>query len=311
MASKKSSSDKLREVEIEVFGHRFKTLPGLAEDLITLEKEGAIYSHFWDESSQTFKYYRIRLLPKEIFEYTEAHVAKQQFDDAIEKGANFEKALKAITNPMIRERVNSYGDYGNSRLKNGLVVDIRGCAASFYPPEMEALVCGQRPDRYELLPKLNEIDKTNLAIKVIDNFRVSAHSLRTRGHGRPAFLIENEYDVQDLLFACVRSVFDDARREEWTPKHAGGAKRIDIVLPSAGVLVETKFVRTSAHANSLANEIKIDLESYHSHPACKTILVMIYDPQSLIVDPDVLSRDLSGHRTKGSSAFDVQVMVRR
>jgi hypothetical protein len=33
-------------IEVEVFGHKFRELSGNAEDLITLEREGAIYSHF-------------------------------------------------------------------------------------------------------------------------------------------------------------------------------------------------------------------------------------------------------------------------
>lgn len=44
----------------DIFGHQFRTLRGLAEDLITLEKEGAIYSHIWDEKSQTARYCRIK-----------------------------------------------------------------------------------------------------------------------------------------------------------------------------------------------------------------------------------------------------------
>lgn len=298
-------------IEIEAFGHCFLALRGNAEDLITLEKEGAIYSHFWDEASQTFRYYRIRFLPIEIFQYVEAHIAQQQFYDAKADGASFSEALEAIQNSAIRQRVVSYGNYGQTVLKNGDIVDIRGCAASFYPPEMEAIVCGQRPDRYELLPNLNQVDKTSLLIKIIDNFRVAARLLAERGHNRPSFVIENEYDVQDLLFACIRSVFDDARPEEWTPKHAGTAKRVDIVVPSAETLIETKFVRTSSHAKSVVDEIKIDIESYHNHLNCKTLLVLIYDPKILITDPTAIENDLSGHRTKAKSTFKVQVMVRR
>ena len=47
----------LETVDIDAFGHRFKDLPpGIAEELITLEKEGALYAHYWDDGSSTFKY---------------------------------------------------------------------------------------------------------------------------------------------------------------------------------------------------------------------------------------------------------------
>ena len=68
-------------VDIEVFGYKFKEiLPGNAEDLVTLEKEGAIYVHHYDEKSGKFNYYRIKFLPKEIFEYAKWNKSIIPFD---------------------------------------------------------------------------------------------------------------------------------------------------------------------------------------------------------------------------------------
>ena len=299
------------DIEFEAFGHRFRTIPELAEDLITLEKEGAVYTHFWDEDSQVFKYYKISLLPKEIVEYVESHVEKQRFDDALDAGASFDEALQSIVNPEIRKRVVSYGDEERTELRDGTVDDIRGCPASFYTAELEYLLCGGRLDRYEMLPNLGYADKRNLIISMLDNFRVAASELVNRGHNRPPFTIENEYDVQDLLYACIRSVFNDAKREEWTPHHAGSAKKIDIVVPSAETVVEVKFVRDRAHSKKLADEIKIDIESYHTHGSCRLLLFLVYDPSCCIADPEPLQNDLSGRRTKDDVSLKVQVLVRR
>jgi hypothetical protein len=139
-------------VEITAFGHKFRVLQGLAEDLITLEREGVIYSHFWSNEIQDFKYYRIKFLPVEIFLYVEAHIAKQEFDDAINSGSTFEEALAAINNRIIADKVRSYGNYGKSLLKDGTTADLRGCYASFCGKEVEELICGGKPDRYEVLP---------------------------------------------------------------------------------------------------------------------------------------------------------------
>jgi hypothetical protein len=297
-------------IEATVFGHRFRDLPGLIEDLITLEKEGATYSHFWDHQSKTFRYYRIPFLPREIYQYVEAHVSKQEFNTAIESGASFEQALAAISNQEIAQRVRSYGDYGHTKLKDGTELDLRGCAASFYPPEIEALQCGQRPDRYQPLPDLRGIDKPSLLIQMIDYFPVVARFMAQRGSGRPPVVVENEYDVQHLLFIAVRSVFEDARLEDWTPKHAGASKRIDIVVPSAETVLETKIIRNASHAKSVADELKIDIESYHAHPSCKRLLALIYDPSGYIVDPAAIANELSGTRVKGDSKFEVHVLVR-
>jgi len=163
----------------------------------------------------------------------------------------------------------------------------------------------------ESLPNFGSVDETSLLIRLIDNFRIGARILADRSHSRPAFVIENEYDVQDLLFVGIRGVFNDARLEEWTPKHAGNSKRVDIVVPSLGALVETKYIRSRSHARSVADEIKIDIESYHSYHACRSVLVLVYDPNASIPDPEVLETDLSGRRVKGNSTFDVRIMVRR
>jgi hypothetical protein len=233
-------------VTISAFGHLFEDYPsGLAEDLITLEKEGAIYSHFAlpgterGDGSAEFGYYRIPFLPKEIFEYVEASLAFHQYQQARDAGASFDEALAALDNPEIADRVRRWGNYGKMKLKNGMVYDGRGCHASFYPPGMEALVCGARRDRYESLPELPAArDRLALVMQVLNNFSIAARILGKRQRNASPFEIVDEYDVQDLLFTVLRTVFEDARREEWTPQIAGSAKRMDIVIASLESVVE-------------------------------------------------------------------------
>lgn len=297
-------------VEVTAFGHTFQDFRGNTADLVTLEREGAIYSHFWDEESQAFRYYRIRFLPKEIFQYVEAHLTRQQFLNAEASGADFKEALNAISDPEIRERVRSYGDCGHTVLQDGTEADLRGCLASFLPAGMEELVRGQRPDRYELLPEIADDNKIALILGTIDNFPVVRRFLSDRKHGRPNFPMQNEYDTQDLLFSVLRSVFHDASPEEWTPPHGSSSKRIDIVIPSIETVIEVKHVRDKRHAKTVANELKVDIESYHVHPKCKALVAFVHDPEQHIVDPGPIMRDLSGRRVKGDSEFDVHVLVR-
>lgn len=137
-----------------------------------------------------------------------------------------------------------------------------------------------------------------------------ARALSDRGHGRPPFEIVNEYDVQDLLFATLRAAFPDARREVWTPQPAAGGRRIDIVLPGASIVIETKYVRDAAHARRVGDELRIDFETYHSHPTCKHLLALVVDPAQQIRDPRQFEVDLSGLRQKGSSIFEAIVVLR-
>jgi hypothetical protein len=303
-------------VTFEAFGHTWVNYPaGLAEDLVTLEREGAVYSHFADRGSEqpdgtaTFSYYRVPLLPAEVFQFVEASIAYQEFHAALAGGASFDAALLAIANPEIAERVKTYGGYG--REDDGTRVDIRGCHASFYPDGMEDLLCGHERDRYEALPEVEPSrERLALVMQVVNAFPVVERILKDRGHGRPSFLVENEYDLQDLLFSVLRSVFEDVQREEWTPKQAGSAKRIDIVIPSADVVIETKFVRDKAHGKAVADELRIDFESYHAHQHCRNLIAVCLDPGDNILDPAQFESGLSGLRKKDDHEFNVTVLVR-
>ncbi len=309
--AKRIDGSEIEHVDIEVFGHKFKgLLPGNAEDLITLEKEGAVYANFYEEKTGNFKYYRIKFLPKEIFEYVEAIVAQQQYFEGMKKwNGNFDQALECISNKQIAERVKTYESYAVIDGKK-IKVDIRGCEASFLPRELEALVCGRRPERYELLPQINTKDKVAIILDIFDGISNNINFLLHRKHNKSTFTVEDEYDLQDILYVIIKSIFSDAKSEEHTIKHAGGAKIVDIVVPSINVVIEIKYVRNKNHASSVADEIKIDIESYHVHPNCDTLCVLIYDPKKYIIDSYSLMKDLTGLRVINTRKFEIRTIVK-
>lgn len=297
-------------VDVEAFGRRFRQLlPGLAEDLVTLEKEGALYCHFWREKSGAFRYYRVRLLPVEIVQYVDGSAAQQEFEQARRTGASFDEALGAIKNPTVRRLVETYE--GIVKVEGERVpYDNRGCFASFLPRELEALLCGHRPDRYEPLPDLGD-ERSRMAIvrHSCTSFPATARHLSARGRGRPPIVVENEYDVQDLLYAALRGVFPDVRYEDWAPQVAGRAHRIDLVFPDLGLVLEVKMVRNESHAKTVIDELMVDFESYHSHPDCSRLIAYVYDPRRLISDPARISSELSGLRIKNNHRFEVEVII--
>jgi hypothetical protein len=68
-------------VSITAFGYTFeRLLTGNAQDLKTLESEGAIYAEFADRDEDgkflgSFTRYRVEFKPPEIVEYVQAHIA--------------------------------------------------------------------------------------------------------------------------------------------------------------------------------------------------------------------------------------------
>lgn len=302
-------------VSIEAFGHTFREIATeLAEDLRSLEREGTVYSRFANRDKDgnfagTFTRNRIKLTPGEIVEYVEAHLAMQQFEQEYERTGDFSAAILGISDERFRKRVVEYADYGRRQREE--LGDLRGCLASFLGPKLEALTCGAMPDRYERLNDEGETlaDHREGVLRALESIAIAARRLSDRAHGRPPFVVEKEYDVQDLTEIALRGAAIDVVREEWTPKRAGSAKRIDLVVPSLEAVIECKIVRDKSHARSIADELRIDFECYHDHPSCKTLYAYIYDPARHISDPVQFCRDLNGVRRKRDHEFNVEITI--
>ena len=119
-------------------------------------------------------------------------------------------------------------------------------------------------------------------------------ALRDRHAGRPPFVVEDEYDLQDLLHGLLKLFFDDVRPEDYAPERGGGRSRLDFVLKTEKVVVETKMTRAGLGAREVGEELIIDIERYRSHPDCAALLAMVYDPDQRIINRRSLEVDLSG-----------------
>lgn len=155
----------------------------------------------------------------------------------------------------------------------------------------------------------SDSNKNELLVSALKSVAVSARKLGNRSHGRDNLQVTSEYGVQDLAELALRSIFPDVEREEWTPKSAGAAKRIDIVIPSVSTVIECKFIRDSGHAGKVADVLRIDFECYHEYAACHDLFVYIYDPNHHIIDPDKFASSLSGPRNKRDHSFSVYVLI--
>lgn len=136
-------------------------------------------------------------------------------------------------------------------------------------------------------------------------FHQIARQLRNRYSQRPTLDVEDEYDVQDLLHALLRLSFDDIRPEEWTPSYAGKSARMDFLLKSEQIVVETKKTRKGLDAKELGDQLIIDIQRYQSHPDCKTLFCFVYDPEARIVNPKGIESDLS----KPHNSLNVTVQI--
>ena len=91
--------------------------------------------------------------------------------------------------------------------------------------------------------------------------------------------IENEYDLQHLLYAVIKPLYPDARREV-SDDSGVGTVRSDIIILSLNTIIEAKCTRTSTNLKKLTEEIEADIVHYKAD----YIFFYIYDKEKIIKD---------------------------
>lgn len=124
-------------------------------------------------------------------------------------------------------------------------------------------------------------------------FQLFVDRLQARQRDRPAFSVDDEYDVQDLLHAILKLHFDDVRPEEWSPSYAGNSSRIDFYLPRERTIIEAKMTRKGLGQREVANELIIDIARYAQMPKVDRLICLVYDPTRRCSNPSALEHDLA------------------
>lgn len=173
-------------------------------------------------------------------------------------------------------------------------------ATNYNPPSKYHAVFGvnilQKLKKYVIEnPRNYEHEKTDVIeqlIQIFKNFHRVAVQLAKRKHGRPPYIIENEYDVQDLLYAFLSILFDDVRREEWTPSYCGSSKRVDFLLKKEKIIIESKIASETHNAKDIGDELLIDIAHYKEISFCDVLICVIYDPGCHIENPLGFTTDI-------------------
>ncbi len=129
--------------------------------------------------------------------------------------------------------------------------------------------------------------------------------LRTRHDNRETLDVADEYDLQDLLHGLLHLFFDDVRPEEYVPSYAGRAARMDFLLKAESIVVEAKMTRKGLGSKEVGEQLIIDIARYSTHPNCKTLYCLVYDPEHRIANP----RGIEGDLSKKTEGMDVRVFI--
>jgi len=151
-----------------------------------------------------------------------------------------------------------------------------------------------------------ELDAVSTVLELGKNFRYVERSLLRRHNGRATLKVDDEYDAQDLLRSLLRVFFNNVNDEVWMPSYAGGASRVDFVLPDYQLAIELKYTRNSITDKSVGDQLIIDRDRYKQEARINHLLCLVFDHDGILHNPRGLEKDLG----RDSSAEGLAVTVR-
>ncbi len=149
---------------------------------------------------------------------------------------------------------------------------------------------GKRAMKETQLPPDNALQKLEFLLR---HFHRIAHQLTVRHDNRQTLVIKDEYDVQDLLHSLLLTLFEDVRREDPVPTHAGKASRLDFFLKQEKIMVEVKMTRETLRDDKIGEQLIVDIGRYPVRSDCQTLVCFVYDPGRYLKNPKSLEDDLS------------------
>lgn len=169
---------------------------------------------------------------------------------------------------------------------------------------------------------LEDIESTLLSIRyvnksadevvrdILNNFSNAIQKIiKNRRKDHPDFIIEDEYDVQDILYVILKSVFPNLRDEDAIGKVGAKTTKIDLIIREERILVEVKMIKAKdSNETHFIEQLKTDFESYHECKWLRKLFCFVYDPYKKTRDISNFN-DLNGERTKGEHNFNVEVIV--
>lgn len=145
---------------------------------------------------------------------------------------------------------------------------------------------------------------------VLNNFSNAIQKIiKDRRKEHPKYIIEYEYDVQDVVYVVLKSIFPNLRDEDPIPKVGAKSTKIDLILREEKILIEVKMIKKKdSNETHFIEQLKVDFESYHECKWLSKLFCFVYDPYKKTRDLSNF-KDLNGDRKKGEHSFNVELIV--
>jgi hypothetical protein len=151
------------------------------------------------------------------------------------------------------------------------------------PPDFCAS-CGA-PFPWSRMPEMASASESLLNLeRVLRRLPLVIRQLRSRHLQRPAFQVQDERDLEDLLRALLPIYFDDIRPESRTPSYSA-VTRTDFRLKAEGIVLTIKRAGSRDCEKQLGEQLQEDVIFYERQGQCRMLVGFIYDPEGFIREP--------------------------
>lgn len=160
------------------------------------------------------------------------------------------------------------------------------------------------------ITKINNLSAYDTIVCVLTNFNNSIKKItQGRRTGHALFSINDEYDVQDLLYVILKSFFPALKEEDPTPRVGAKSNKIDLILREEGILLEVKMIKQSnINEKDFVEQLKNDIQSYRNCQWLKYLLFFVYDPFKKTRDAQNFY-DLNGQQSINGTTFSIKVIL--
>lgn len=154
-----------------------------------------------------------------------------------------------------------------------------------------------------------ESEDLKIIERVCNRLPRTANILKNRKRkDKDPYIIEDEYDVQDLLHGVLRSYIKYSVQENTLNKVANAKSgRADITIKELNTLIEIKYVHTPNDQKRIFEEFSQDLVLYTSWDPLETLIYYIYNSGDLR-EPEALEK-LSGPQEVNGKNFNVKMIL--
>lgn len=171
--------------------------------------------------------------------------------------------------------------------------------------------CIRKTVRFLQAKTAGEDQKISALETIIDNFGLYLQNMFGTTPENKATLqkdvleqivINNEFDVQHIMYAVIKALYPSARREVY--QDIGyGADRYDIHIEEIDTVIELKCTRKDHSEKKLFRELGEDAFFYE----CSKLIIYVYDKLHVISDVDNFIKALE--RNEENAGKDIKVYV--